>query len=291
MKRSQAKGAGARRASGSAKRSAKASSIRVTRNSPRPQIKASRGSGGPTRQRTLAQSRRHAGAKTLTESDRRVAETRRQSLSSLGNSQPAPSKRGHGGSSDVRTGGGSGGVRTVAVASSGAAASAARVVQEVARPVGAITKPVLRVVGGGLEAIPQAAGRARPETRGRLLIVLVGLLGAGLIYINVGRLEAGDGFARYQQRSIELQRENTALRSRITNLGAAERIKRYAQMQGLVMPAPQQFTYLKSRRGDALKAAGVYAPPVSAARPLAPGASAQTGATPQVATPAPGDGL
>jgi hypothetical protein len=235
--------------------------IKVTRNSRRPQIKASRGPGGPTKQRRVSPSRRPVQPRPVSETDRRVAETRRQSLSSLGATQ------------------GSGGVRAVA-SGGGAAASAVRVVQEVARPVGAITRPVLRLVGGGIEAIPQAAGRATPATRGRLLIMLVGALAAGLIYINVGRLEAGDGFAKYQERSLELQRENTALRSRITNLRAADRIKSYARMQGLVMPAPQQFSYLKSRRGDALKAAENYSAPVSSARPLPPGASAAVGAGP-----------
>jgi hypothetical protein len=258
--------------SGSRPRGANSSAapkIKVKRNSARPQIKASRGSGGPVKRRKVAPSpRSQQPTRTVSETDRRVAETRRQSLGSIG-----------GGGTQVR-----------AVAAGGAAAGAVRVVQEVARPARAVTRPVLKVVSGGLDAIPQAAGRATPATRSRLLIMLIGAMAAGLIYINVGKLESGDGFTRYQQKSLELQRENTALHSRIANLRAAERIKFYAKKQGLVMPAPQQFDYLKSRKGDAERAANSYSAPLTQAKPLEPGASASTGA-PQGATVAVGTGL
>ncbi len=112
------------------------------------------------------------------------------------------------------------------------------------------------------------------------MILLAGVLAAGLIYINVGKLEYGDGYAKYAERSVELQRENTALQSRIAKLGAAERIKLYAERQGLVMPAPEQFEYLRHRRGDGERAAKNYTEPSSSARPLAPGATAAAGATP-----------
>lgn len=166
-----------------------------------------------------------------------------------------------------------------ASAGGGAAAGAVRIAHEVARPARAVTRPVLRVVTGGLEAIPSAAGRATPATRGRLLILLAGALAAGLIYINVGKLEAGDSYAQYSARSLELQRQNTVLRSRIANLGAAERIRHYAAGQGLVMPAPEQFDYLRHRRGDAERAANNLTAPVSSARPITPGATAATGAS------------
>jgi hypothetical protein len=249
-------------------KAASGSKIKVTRNSARPQIKASRGPGGPVKTRKVAPSSRRAEPeRRVSDTDRRVAETRRQSLGSIS----------------------SGGTSVRAVSSGGGAA--ARVVQEVARPVGAVTRPVLKVVSGGIEAIPQAANRATPATRGRLLILLIGALAAGLIYINVGKLEAGDGFTRYQQRSLELQRENTALHSRIANLRAAERIKFYAKKQGLVMPAPEQFKYLRARRGDAERAANSYTAPLTQARPLDPGATAATSAPTAGATTATGAGL
>lgn len=261
--------------------------IKVTRNSARPQIKASRGPGGPVKQRKVAPSKRgRVVPRGVSEIDRRVAETRRQSISSHASAAKPKSAR----SSAPRAGGsrqgsarpvGGGSVRAVAVgAGAGAAAGAARVVQEVARPVGAVTKPVLRVVSGGLEAIPQAASKATPATRGRLLILFVGALAAGLIYINVARLEAGDSYAKYSARSLELQRQNTILRSQIANRGAAERIRHYAEGQGLVMPAPEQFDYLRHRRGDAERAARNLTAPTSQARPIAPGATGAAGAAP-----------
>lgn len=255
----------------------KSPQIKVTRNSERPQIKASRGPGGPAKQRKVAPSKRgRVAPRGVAPVDRRLAETRRQSISShMAASAPRGSRSGSGRTAKANSGGG-GSVRAVAVGA-GAAAGAARVVQEVARPVGVVTRPVLRVVSGGLEAIPQAAGRATPATRGRLLILLVGALAAGLVFINVAKLQTGDSYAKYSARSLELQRQNTILRSRNANLGAAERIRHYAEGQGLVMPAPEQFDYLRHRRGDAQRAAKNLTPPVSSARPLAPGATVATG--------------
>ncbi|MBJ7332165.1 MAG: hypothetical protein JHC95_19875 [Solirubrobacteraceae bacterium] len=267
--------------------SRKAPEIKVTRNSARPQIKASRGPGGPVKRRKVAQP---AGRRS---EDSRVAETRRQSLSSIGAAPrakrpPAP-KRPPAAKRPQRTpqptsssrrsagGGGGGSVRAVAVGAGGSAA--ARVVAEVARPVGAVTRPMLRVVSGGLEALPQAAGRATPVARGRLLILLAGVLAAGLIYINVGKLEYGDGYGKYSARSQQLQRENTALRSRIANLNAAERIQEYAKRQGMTVPKPEQYKYLRSRRGDALKASRGLTAPLSAARPGDSAPSVETGSS------------
>lgn len=266
----------------------KAPEIKVTRASARPQIKASRGPGGPAKRRKVAQP---TARRT---DDRRVAETRRQSLSSIGSLPPpraqrpkaAPKRRPTTPTSSRRASSGGGGtVRAVAVgAGGGAAAGAARVVAEVARPVGAVTRPVLRVVSGGLEALPNAAGRATPVARGRLLILLAGVLAAGLIYINVGKLESGDGYGKYSARSAELQRENTVLRSRIANLNTAERIKRYAQRQGMTVPKPEQYKYLRSKRGDALKASRGLSVPLSSARPGDSAPTVETGASDAVAS-------
>lgn len=258
----------------------KASEIKVTRTSARPQIKASRGPGGPAKRRKVAQP---TARRT---DDRRVAETRRQSLSSIGSlpapraqrPKAAPKRRPTtSGSSRRAPSGGGGSVRAVAVGAGGSAA--ARVVAEVARPVGAVTRPVLRVVSGGLEALPNAAGRATPVARGRLLILLAGVLAAGLIYINVGKLEYGDGYGKYSARSAELQRENTVLRSRIANLNTAERIKQYAQRQGMTVPKPEQYKYLRSKRGDAVKASRGLSLPLSSARPGDSAPTVETGAS------------
>jgi hypothetical protein len=285
--------------------------IKVTRNSARPQIKASRGPGGPAKRRSVAESKRAAaprGAEAARRrvEDRRVAETRRQSLSSIGAPMPssrkrAASSRGNaaakprasratassGGRSAARPTGGGGSVRAVAVgAGGGAAAGAVRIASEVARPVGAAARPVLRVVSGGLEMLPNAASRATPIARGRLFILLIGVLAAGLIYINVGKLEYGDGYSKYAARSSTLQRQNTALRSKIADLNAADRIQHYAERQGMKVPAPEQFTYLHDRRGDALRASRAYTAPLTSAAPGEDAPTAGTGALTGTATEA-----
>lgn len=286
LTRAEARRAAMRPARPAAKRGS-GEQIKVTRNSPRPQIKASRGPGGPPRRRKVAPSRRNpvTQPRSMSDADRRVAETRRQSLRSLGTMPPVSGgSRRH----SVSSGGGGGGGSVRAVASSGGSA-AARVMHEVVRPAKAVTRPVLRVVSGGLEALPKAAERTTPVWQGRFLILVAGVLAAGLIYVNVGKLEYGDGYARYTERALELQRENTALLSRIARLNAVQRIQAYAETRGMYAPAPEQYTYLKARRGDALKARN-YATPLEKAVPpsLAPGgATAATGAT-EPAAPDPG---
>jgi hypothetical protein len=111
------------------------------------------------------------------------------------------------------------------------------------------------------------------------LILLAGVLAAGLIYINVGKLEYGDGYGKYSARSQQLQRENTALRSRIANLNTADRIKQYAMKQGMTVPAPEQFKYLRSKRGDALKASRNLSAPISQATPGDSAPTVETGAS------------
>lgn len=139
---------------------------------------------------------------------------------------------------------------------------------------------MLRVVTGGLEKIPAATSSASPILRGQVLIAIAGLLAAGLIYINVGKLEYGDGYGRYTQRSIELQRENTILRAAIARRSTPERIQRYAQKMGMISPVPEQFEFLKQRRGDAVKAAkGYTAPSPVAPEPVTPAPAATTPTT------------
>lgn len=236
--------------------------IKAARMTPRKQVTAKRGPGGPSKTRKVADSRRYGA---VSESDRKVAETRRQSLSSM---KQAPERRPRPQSGGARrapvSGGGGGAVRAVAAGAGGAAALATKVVSA---PVAA-ARPALRVVSGGIEKLP--AANATPAARGRLLILIAGVLAAGLIYINVGTLEAGDGYGKYAERSLELQRENTALRAKIANLSSAERIQRYAKRRGMVSPAPEQFDYLRAKRGDALKGSRGYKAPAPQTQSTAP---------------------
>lgn len=263
-----------------------------------PEIKVSRGPGTGTRTRKVVEPRRAAAAKPrvkasakpktrakapakrgMGESDRRVAETRRQSLNSFssGGHRPAGSTRATARSNS----GGGGSVRAVAVGAGGAAAAVATVVT---RPVGNAARPMLRVVSGGLERLPAAANSASPVARGRMLIMIAGLLAVGLIYISVGKLEYGDSYGGYAARSLQLQRENTVLRARIAHDSSAERIQKYAQTRGMVVPAPEQYDYLRAKRGDALKAAKGYTAPATAATPQSTQATEATGASGTLST-------
>ncbi|MFY9488141.1 MAG: hypothetical protein WAP35_05540, partial [Solirubrobacterales bacterium] len=163
------------------------------------------------------------------------------------------------------------------------ALSVGRAVTDVARPAAAAARPVLRVVAGGLDKIPTSTV-AGPTARGRLLILIASILAAGLIYINVGKLEAGDGYGRYAARSTELARDNTILRAKVAQLGSSERIERYARKLGLVMPQPEQFKFVRGKRGDPLKAIRTYTAPTTAT-PLV-----NTPSTPQSTSPASGTG-
>lgn len=232
----------ARKPAGSKKRGAEPE-IKITRRSPRPQIKASRGTGTTDARRRSMD---------------RAAATRRQSLNSL-NADYSRSARGGANSSGPV---GAGAARAVAIGAGGAAAGAVRVASEVARPAAAAARPMLRVISGGIDKLPTGSA-SQPIARGRMLILIAGVLAAGLIYINVGKLEAGDGYGKYAQRSLELQRENTALRARVSYLSSAERIQTYAKRFGMVAPAPEQYTYLRPKRGDALKGSRSYTAPTA----------------------------
>ena len=223
------------------RRAAAEPEIKITRRSPRPQIKASRGPGA-TPGKAAAKS---AARRPLD----RAAATRRESLNSLN----ASYSRG----------------RPVATGAGGAAAGALRVASEVARPAAAAARPMLRVISGGIDRLPSSAA-AQPFARGRIMIMIAAVLGAGLIYINVGKLQAGDGYGKYAARAQQLQRENIALRAKVSYLSSPERIQTYATRFGMASPLPEQFTYLNPKRGDALKGANGYnAPTNTGASPTA----------------------
>ncbi|MBJ7348018.1 MAG: hypothetical protein JHC87_05555 [Thermoleophilaceae bacterium] len=154
-------------------------------------------------------------------------------------------------------------------------------------------RPMLRVVAGGLDRLP-AENVAGGIARGRSLILVAALLCVGLVYVSVGSLEAGDGFGRYSKRAIELQRQNTQLRARLAQLDSPERIQRLAVRNGMMMPVPEQFSFVRGRERDALKAVKTYGAPTTepvASAPLAGAPGTQAGAAPQQApatTPAAG---
>jgi len=107
--------------------------------------------------------------------------------------------------------------------------------------------------------------------RGRGWIALIGALLVGVVFLNVGLLDRGNGVARDAERVEELGRENAELRSAVARLGSSERIQRVAAERGLVLPEPGDVRYLRANRKlDAKRAAARIAPPQATAEATPP---------------------
>ena len=113
-----------------------------------------------------------------------------------------------------------------------------------ARPSGRRAKAAAR-----LAAIPRSPFVDRLLT-GRIWIVLLATLLAGIVFANVALLEMNAGIARTTEKVAALKRENSRLRLEAAKLGSSERIQRAAADLGLVLPAPGEVRYLQSRPGD-----------------------------------------
>jgi cell division protein FtsL len=131
--------------------------------------------------------------------------------------------------------------------------------------------------------------------RGRLWVACVGVLLAGIVFLNVGLLQLNDQIARTDAKSQSVGRENADLRLKLAKLDSTERIQRLAEAKGFVMPAPGAVRYVRSKGRDARDAArGMTAPepvtpalaaPVPAVAPTTTTPTAPTAATPTAATP------
>ena len=114
-----------------------------------------------------------------------------------------------------------------------------------ARPAGRRAKAAAR-----LAAIPRSPFVDRLLT-GRIWIVLLAVLLAGIVTANVSLLEMNSGIAQTTEKVAALKRENSRLRLEAAKLGSSERIQRAAADLGLVLPAPGEVRYLEARPGDA----------------------------------------
>jgi cell division protein FtsL len=153
-----------------------------------------------------------------------------------------------------------------------------------AQPAGRRAKAAAR-----LAAIPRSPFVDRLLT-GRVWIVLLAVLLAGIVSANVALLEMNAGIARTTEEVAALKRQNSRLRLEAARLGSSERIQRAAADLGLVLPAPGEVRYLDARPDEdpaiALKRMSapdpvvpVYTPPPAAPQPTTP----TTTTTPPVA--------
>jgi len=156
-----------------------------------------------------------------------------------------------------------------------------------ARPQGRRAKAAAR-----LAAIPRSPFVDRLLT-GRIWIVLLAVLLAGIVFANVALLEMNAGIARTTEKVATLKRENSRLRLEAAKLGSSERIQRAAADLGLVLPAPGEVRYLEARPGDAALAlkrmsapapVPVYTPPPAPVEPE-PVTSVQAPTTTETTTP------
>jgi hypothetical protein len=112
-----------------------------------------------------------------------------------------------------------------------------------ARPCAAKCAPARRRAA----AAPRGALVLDRLLRGRAWVACVGVLLAGIVFLNVSVLELGEGIARTSESVNELQRDNIALRKKYARLASSERIQSAAAKRGLVLPAPGRVRYLRSR--------------------------------------------
>lgn len=78
-------------------------------------------------------------------------------------------------------------------------------------------------------------------------IALVGVLLAGIVFFNVDLLKLNRDIAATAQQAGGVARENARLRLELARLDSSERIQRAAAAQGLLLPAPGDVRYLRSR--------------------------------------------
>src|SRR5947209_4829160 len=91
--------------------------------------------------------------------------------------------------------------------------------------------------------------------RGRLWVGCIGALLAGIVFLNVSLLELNQEIARTSAKAGVLDRQNSALRMRLSGLDSTDRIQRIAQRRGMLFPQAGDYRYLTPRGSDGRLAA------------------------------------
>jgi cell division protein FtsB len=119
--------------------------------------------------------------------------------------------------------------------------------------------------------------------RGQSWVILVGVLLAGIVFLNVSVLELNRGIASTDAKAGALERSNSSLRARVAALDSSERIQRLAEQRGYVLPQPGSVTYLRphAKRDARLAATRITEPNDLASGTLA---ADTTTTTPSTAT-------
>jgi cell division protein FtsL len=124
--------------------------------------------------------------------------------------------------------------------------------------------------------------------RGRAWVAVVGILLAGIVYLNVSVLQLNRGIAENAAKTDRLEIVNSKLRGRVGKLDNAERIQQLAEQRGLHLPQPGEVTYMKPRRlHDAKLAATRITAPDEATSDVAATTAAPVTPEPAAVAPAP----
>jgi hypothetical protein len=111
------------------------------------------------------------------------------------------------------------------------------------------TPAIARVAHGGASIFLDSI------LRGRAWVAVIGVLLAGIVFLNVRALELNRGIAENAAKTERLERVNSKMRGRVGRLDSAERIQQLAEQRGFVLPQPGDVTYLKPRRAHDAKLA------------------------------------
>lgn len=152
-------------------------------------------------------------------------------------------------------------------------------------PAAGVAMLPVAAVGGAAGAVGGIAdsGVIVGLTRGRLWIILLGLLLGGIVALNVWGLSLSASATGSAAKIEDLERAISVQQARIAKRSASDRIRAAAAARGLDTPAPKAVRYIGFDRGDAATAAKRLAGgevSVLSGLPIAPELAAADPATP-----------
>jgi hypothetical protein len=110
-------------------------------------------------------------------------------------------------------------------------------------PAGQLIPLAVGRTAGAVRALPDS-GLMVGLTRGRAWIPVLGALLAGIVALNVMTLSLGASSGRVEQQIAGLEQEASALRTQLAERLSSARVEDEASRLGMVVPTPDQITYL-----------------------------------------------
>lgn len=96
--------------------------------------------------------------------------------------------------------------------------------------------------------------------RGRAWIPVLGVMLAGIVFMQVETLKLGAGIGRSVQDASTLSARNQQLRASVATLGDDQRIESMAAQMGMIMPAPTAVGFLDASASVSKALAAIVAP-------------------------------